>query len=267
MRTYARAWLLVALLIGGIGVLEALLAVSGDTAWWAVVVAGGTGGLGCLAHHTLVRSGLPVVRWKVARGVAVGGIGGAALAGLGALLGWLAVLLVVLVVLTAPAVLLGVATRAERVLIRLRGVGSPAPQLAPQLAPPAASPPVRRSLAAAATPPPAATPSVVDWPDANAVRALSTAGLCWGWRTSFTALHRLDLGAELGQRAALVLVRQCYLDEMARRDPAGVARWLYAGARPASDPSRYLASAPVSRSAAAAADPTEVLAERPDASA
>ncbi len=64
--------------------------------------------------------------------------------------------------------------------------------------------------------------------------------LCWGWRASFTALQRADPRTDHRRWAALVTVRRLYLDEIARRDPAGFARWIYAGARPASDPTRYL---------------------------
>lgn len=66
---------------------------------------------------------------------------------------------------------------------------------------------------------------------------LTDSQLCLAWRISFLALLR---SPDLDRTAHLVRRRQEYLDELERRNPAGFARWLYAGARPASDPSRYL---------------------------
>ena len=68
-------------------------------------------------------------------------------------------------------------------------------------------------------------------------RSLTDAQLCLAWRTSFTALQR---SKGLAHRGRLVAARQGYLDELERRDPSGFRRWLAAGARPASDPSKYV---------------------------
>jgi hypothetical protein len=66
---------------------------------------------------------------------------------------------------------------------------------------------------------------------------LSTPGLCLAWRRSYFAL----LDAPPGPlRDELVRVRGCLLDELERRDHAGFERWIEAGARAGSDPTRYL---------------------------
>lgn len=72
------------------------------------------------------------------------------------------------------------------------------------------------------------------------VSALNNQELCQAWRISYTALQRIQLTGDITQQARLVAVRQAYLDELERRDPSGFARWLSAGARPASDPGRYV---------------------------
>lgn len=69
------------------------------------------------------------------------------------------------------------------------------------------------------------------------VQALSDAELCLAWRTSSTALQR---ARTISQQHRILTARQEYLDELQRRDPPGFAHWLSAGARPASDPSKYL---------------------------
>lgn len=72
---------------------------------------------------------------------------------------------------------------------------------------------------------------------ADFVRLLTDAELCLFWRISHLALQRHHIVAH---QLKIVTSRQEYLDEMERRNPAGFARWLYSGARPGSDPTRYL---------------------------
>lgn len=74
--------------------------------------------------------------------------------------------------------------------------------------------------------------------DAEA-RAMDDARLCWAWRTSYLTLQRATTPQH---RLRVVQQRQEYLDELERRNPAGVAAWLTAGARAAGDPSRYVIS-------------------------
>lgn len=61
--------------------------------------------------------------------------------------------------------------------------------------------------------------------------------LCRAWRSSYP---RLQQTSSIEGRAQLVDARQQYLDEMERRDPVAFGLWLQAGARAASDPSKYL---------------------------
>ena len=71
------------------------------------------------------------------------------------------------------------------------------------------------------------------------VHRLDLDGLCWAWT------HSADLLAEVPQppaRAAVVALREVYLDEMERRDPAGFAAWLEAGVEAAASPARFLAA-------------------------
>ena len=72
------------------------------------------------------------------------------------------------------------------------------------------------------------------------VRSLSTAELCLAWRTSHPALCRARRRGDLPAQARLVALRQAYLDELERRDPAGFAEWLAHDARPTGDPRSYL---------------------------
>jgi hypothetical protein len=69
------------------------------------------------------------------------------------------------------------------------------------------------------------------------VAALSTPQLCLAWRHSAVALLDTPPGPA---RDELVRIRGCLLDELERRDREGFVRWLEAGARAGSDPTRYL---------------------------
>jgi hypothetical protein len=90
---------------------------------------------------------------------------------------------------------------------------------------------------------PAGTGDAVAEPTVAAARppvrpeTLSTPGLCLAWRRSYLALLDAPPGPT---RDELVRVRECILDELERRDHAGFTRWLEAGARAGSDPTRYL---------------------------
>lgn len=66
---------------------------------------------------------------------------------------------------------------------------------------------------------------------------MTTEELVLAWRTSFNALLRAQTTAA---KNAVVARRQQYLDELERRDPDGLRRWLDSGARAASDPSRFI---------------------------
>ena len=77
--------------------------------------------------------------------------------------------------------------------------------------------------------------------DAGWVRRLSVEALGREWLRTSAALTQVQ-GA--GARQALVERRREALDELERRDPAGFARWLAAGATVDSDPARYVSGDP-----------------------
>lgn len=69
------------------------------------------------------------------------------------------------------------------------------------------------------------------------VSVMVTAEVVRAWRASFPLLARARTCAA---RAAIVTRRQQYLDELMRRDPDGVRRWLSSGASAAGDPEHFL---------------------------
>lgn len=88
-----------------------------------------------------------------------------------------------------------------------------------------------------------ASPALAEEPLGEAVRRdvpvadLSTPELVRAWRLSFNLLFSAPSNAA---RSAVVARRQQYLEELERRDPSGLQRWLASGARVSSDPGRYL---------------------------
>ena len=68
---------------------------------------------------------------------------------------------------------------------------------------------------------------------------LDDSALCLAWRQSF-----VSLSASRDTRCVLELVelREQYLEELTRRHPDEIARWLASGARAAGNPMRFLAS-------------------------
>src|SRR4051794_19620287 len=66
---------------------------------------------------------------------------------------------------------------------------------------------------------------------ATTVRSMSDQELCRAFRRSCVLLDRAD---EPYEQLRLVVLREAYLNEMSRRDPAGFAVWLASGARAAS---------------------------------
>lgn len=71
---------------------------------------------------------------------------------------------------------------------------------------------------------------------AQAATEMSTRHLCLAWQRSYFVLLQVPGPA----RGELVVQRAGLLDEIERRDPEGFGRWLEDGARPSSDPGRYL---------------------------
>jgi hypothetical protein len=75
-----------------------------------------------------------------------------------------------------------------------------------------------------------------DW--APAVQMLTDEQLCVAWCASYTAMQ----SAPVPERAALATLRHAYLEDLERRNPAGLRAWLDSGARAAGNPSRHLAA-------------------------
>ncbi len=71
-------------------------------------------------------------------------------------------------------------------------------------------------------------------------QVFTDAELCWRWRTSFATLQYTLAPAE---RLHIVQTRSALLEELARRNPEGLTRWLNSGVRAASDPARYFTGA------------------------
>lgn len=65
----------------------------------------------------------------------------------------------------------------------------------------------------------------------------STAELCLQWQATYSSLRDASTPAA---RLRIVEIRQRCLDELERRDPAGLSAWLASTASAGGDPSRYL---------------------------
>lgn len=217
MGVYRVVWLLAACSVGGCGAVVQLIHQPAIKVSDPVLMTG----LLCwlIYHSSRARHPIPGRRCRC---VAAGMLGGGvcfALTGLGTVLGWRVTLVAALLfAATAPRVVNWAVTRG-----RGGGVPPAAQPAAPDVPPQATSSP--------AEPAPSCLP---------AVDGLTVPELCFAWRISFTALQRIQRSRDMTSQAQLVAVRQRYLDELERRDPSGFQRWLYAGARPASDPSRYV---------------------------
>jgi hypothetical protein len=71
--------------------------------------------------------------------------------------------------------------------------------------------------------------------------ALDDAELCLAWRRSFVLLNE---AASPREKMVVVSLRQRYLDELQRRSPSGVSRWLESGARASGNPLPFLDDRP-----------------------
>lgn len=246
MHLYRICWTAVAGLLTAVGVVEAVVAVPTGAAITVALLTGAT--VAVVAEMTAHTRDQPPGPMATPLAAAAGIWAGAALTGLVALISGSALLLAALVVLTAPPVLTRLVAAARRGAADLRAVPPGRetepyrPRLQPRAIPPAPPVPPATEVPAAAAPVPA-----VPAPDPVPVGSLTDAELCWAWRRSFTVLQALQPHLDVERWIALVALRQGYLDEIERRDPAGFRRWLYTGARPASDPSRYLGATPPDR--------------------
>lgn len=73
------------------------------------------------------------------------------------------------------------------------------------------------------------------------IHRLSTEKLCQAWCASYLVLMERSARTATSEVLATVQERQRYLDELERRDAAGLAAWFASGARVASNPLPYFA--------------------------
>jgi hypothetical protein len=74
-------------------------------------------------------------------------------------------------------------------------------------------------------------------PSLTTLNGMPDDALCLAWRHSFVSLQGAATPTE---RTQLVLARQCYLDELTRRHPGGMTKWLASGPRAAGNPMPFL---------------------------
>jgi hypothetical protein len=210
-----RLWRATAGVTLGLGVVCALL-VWGREVWVYVLVSCGLLAL-LLASHV---ESQPVRRPIRTTGAAVVGV--TAAAGLVTALGWFGLTLLVLVTASHPAVV--------RTLWRVLEPGSEQETTRAQAQHPDVAASLRGDQAATA----AGTSGL---PEAASVQDLDDESLCQAWRRSFVHLATCRLPS---RRLEIVHLRQLYLDELDRRHPAAVQRWLTSGARAASNPMPFV---------------------------
>jgi len=68
------------------------------------------------------------------------------------------------------------------------------------------------------------------------VHALTDRELCLAWQISTLALTELKHRGDIANQAAMIRLRQCYLDEFSSRRRIEFDHWLSAGAWPSGDP-------------------------------
>lgn len=112
------------------------------------------------------------------------------------------------------------------------------------------------SPAAPKVPPAARAPrfsaSAPGWappPRSPELSRLSIEDLCQAWCASYLLLMERSAGTTTNALIATVQERQSYLDELERRNAAGLAAWLASGARVASNPLPYFGRDRVDRAA------------------
>jgi hypothetical protein len=73
-------------------------------------------------------------------------------------------------------------------------------------------------------------------PDADGLIGMDDQMICGAWRRSYVLLE----APGIGRRLEIVRLRQLYLDELIRRHPDELKRWLASGARAAGNPQPFL---------------------------
>lgn len=217
MVAYRAAWMNVSIIVGGLGV---TIALSGDRALINAVVAAVVGmSVGVFTFLIQEARSQTGYRRQAVTAAAAATAGCAAVTGLFMLVGQGALVVTFLFALTSPAAARGYIVLARQITAWRR----PSPQLHPLTTDLGETVPEGQSQRLTNEIP---------------ARELTDAELCQAWRTSSHALKKQ--GADLTQQAQLVTIRQEYLDELERRNPAGFLRWLAADAQPNSDPTQYL---------------------------
>ena len=226
MQAYRAVWLNTVAILGGIGVLVALLGPRVDVHLVVAVTIGVS--VGTLTHLARQVGQHPRQRRQALLATAGATATLLAVIGLVTLGGPVAVLLVALFAVASPPVL-----RALRIAPRRAPSSSPTSS-----APRAGGPPAGDQASTAAERAEPADPDVGDV--LPGVRTLSDAELSRAWPASSAELgHAREAGdsVELGR---LVVLRQAYLDELERRNPSEFPLWLTGSAHPASDPGELL---------------------------
>ena len=210
----ARLWRFVTSVVTTVGVLAATQLWGWGTCFAVILSAGLCAG--CVATVTG-----PARLGRLLRISAVSGALVAGTAGLVQLAGVVSLLVIVPIAATAPA--LWSRIRVWRIL-----AAGPVEELDP---PPAPAPESRR-----------ASDLELRLPALVAILgALDDAELCLAWRRSFVLLNE---AASPEEKLVVVTLRERYLEELQRRSPSGVSRWLDSGARASGNPLPYLEGRP-----------------------
>lgn len=234
-RVYRRLWSVAIGILVGVGSVAALISIPPPLLILVIAVSvTGGGSVGGILQHALFG------RLDVARLVRLTLVlvpVSAAFAGWAVLIGVWALLLTVLVCLSQPSV-------AGSLLLLAHRIGDQLPTKGRRSGPvrdPSGLDPSRAPYAPRTVIPAPSAPALTELRlPSTALTEISDRELCFAWRVSFVLLQRLQEMRHIQAQCRVVGLRQLYLDEMERRHPQGFARWLLAGARPASDPSRYL---------------------------
>lgn len=218
MPVYRLGWLVVVYALGAVGAAVTMM----NAAWGAVLcVAAASAVISCLVSVAGRGRTSPIGSRKLVTAALVGAAGGLAILGSAAFVGLVGIVTALMLGALSPAAITWYAF----------GVRATLELLVPTRLQSASD----RGDGGDPSDPFDSTHGLLGVP-----RSLTDAQLCLAWRASFTALQR---STGLAHRGRLVAARQGYLDELERRDPSGFRRWLAAGARPGSDPTKYLTTA------------------------
>jgi hypothetical protein len=241
-RVYRRLWWCLAISVAGTGSVVSLLSVSGLVLVFVVAMSLAVTAFVAKAIEDALDAKLPFSRATLLTVIVAPAA--IALPGWIALIGVWAVPLTVLMGLSHPLVARYLVQVGRRLSART-ATGVQQPDIPPPVTPIPSTQLQRRTVtpvAASCHRPGISLPS-------TRLGDLSEQELCHAWRRSFLILQDLIHCRDLPGQSHVAGVRQGYLDEMERRNPGGFSHWLAAGARPASDPSRYLSSTePMTRS-------------------